>query len=538
MVELPPAANGDAMTWRAVNCLYAGWKTLLSGTQLLLGADVARWRNFWKLPEGDVSLWQSWGTALPAEPGEATPRQYHTQDTGVAFAATYSPGYLGCDLAQLPWVRPHWLDLTTQRAAPDAADVLAPDAPPDIPKGGKGLYHGERLDLDTTDLGARLREVQQKQKLADVVVMHLRGTGRRKMSPVRVEKVGLFLYFEPPAAGAEPLVLVPDVSGAPDGNALIEVAGGNLGMIGGDVRCPDFKSALLPRYLLAVTGGTLTLSDTRLQGPILDPPDSYRGLVRVEGTGRADRAGVPVASFNQCTLLTSGTGIHCAGAGLRVHLEQSLLVTTGRGVSIQPAQPQKEAFIQPAAADSFMEKQGLYSEADLNTQVTADHCTIAAREAAVYVEDLPSRLDAQPFRWSAVAEPVLVQTRDCAFLNPFADKDGKSHPAALLAYTGVAAQRGLVCWQGEGNVYDKRLHSYALAVVADDKGPTTKAQPHAAWEHLWGPADRKPVLDVPLKATFDLEKLPFDRLALPHLPALKTNPGADLTKLKGGRKEK
>lgn len=539
MVDLPKEAGGKAITWRAVNCLYAGWKALLSGREPLAGSDVEAWHAYWNLSEGDVSLWQAWVVSLPADPAEALPWLYQTYRTAIGFAATSGPGVLGCDLGQLPWARPRWLDITTQRTRAADAEVLAPDAPLEIPKAEDGLYYGERLDLDKIDLGARLRDVQKKQKLAPTVVLHLHGAGKRTTSPVRVENVSLFLYFEPPEEGAEPLVLAPDPTAAPDGHALFEVTGGNLWMAGADVRCPDFKAALLPSYLVMVRGGNLFLSATRLQGPLAQPPNTYWGLIRVEGSGSAVPGAMYVASVNRCALLSSRVALHLAGAGLRAHLEQSLVVCTDRAVGIQPGLLEKPVPRYPTPPRSLMEKQFLHGEAHLNVQLTADHCTFAAREEAFFLDDVPVKLTPPDFFWPVVADPVLVQTKDCAFLNPFADKEGKAAPAALLAYTGVAAQRGLLCWQAEGNVYDKRLYAFAAAVGADGKPlRPEKPQAYATWERLWGPAERKPVLDVPLKATLDLEKLALDQLALPAHPALKEKPGADLARLTAARKGK
>jgi hypothetical protein len=48
----------------------------------------------------------------------------------------------------------------------------------------------------------------------------------------------------------------------------------------------------------------------------------------------------------------------------------------------------------------------------------------------------------------------------------------------------------------------------------------------------------KAILDVPLKSTLDLEKLPLDQLALPAPPALKEKPGADPAQLPGAKKPK
>src|SRR5262249_50736613 len=154
-------------------------------------------------------------------------------------------------------------------------------------------------------------------------------------------------------------------------------------------------------------------------------------------------------------------------------------------------------------------QQGLHGEAWMNVQLTADHCTFAARETAFYLDDLPTKIDAPPFYWPVIADPVLVQTKDCAFLHPFADKDGKS-AASLLTFGRAALQRGMLCWQSEGNVYDKRLQAFVTWPGADNRPVRQeKQQPHTTWEHLWGPGEGKAILDVPLKATLDLEKLPL-----------------------------
>ncbi|HKI30769.1 MAG TPA: serine/threonine-protein kinase [Gemmataceae bacterium] len=545
MVDLPKEAGAKAMTWRSLNCLYAGWETLLSGREPLAGGNTDGWHTQWGLSEGDVSLPPAWVPGVPADPSEAPPWLYRTdraaEPSPVHFRATSNPGPLGCDLWKMPWVRARWLDLTTQPTRPTDIEVLEPDAALAIPEAADLLYHGERLDLDKIDLGAHLRDVQKRQKLAPLVVLHLHGSGKHKMTPIRLENTSLFLYFEPPAEGAEPLVLEPDLSVAPEGNAVLEVTRGNLWMIGADIRCPDFKTALMPPYLIMVTRGNLFLSATRLQGPVAQPPSSYWGLVRVEGIGTSlrDWTSMCKLSINRSTLVTAKMAVHLACAGVRADLRQSLIVGTERAVAIQLAMPQKPVPGNPTPAGSPSEQHSLFGEAILNMQLTADHCTFAAKEAEFHVDDVPVRVDAQPYLWPVVADPVLVQTKDCAFLNPFADKDGKAAQAVLLSFSGVALQRGVLCWQGEGDVYDKRLYAYVTTVGKDGKPVRSeKPQGYAAWERLWGPADAKAILEVSPKRTLDPEKLQLDQLALTAQAGLKEKPGADVTKLLAPRKAK
>ncbi|HEX5271401.1 MAG TPA: protein kinase, partial [Gemmataceae bacterium] len=248
MVDLPKTAETKAMSWRAVNCLYAGWGTLLTGAEPIPGSGEAAWHGRWDLLDGDVSHPLSWAKAAPTFPAEAPPSVYHTYPGPVGFAASTGPGALGCDLSRLPWVRSRWVDLSAERAMAGEVEALVTDNPPPIPEAADQLYHGERLDLDQINLGTYLRDVVKARKLAPTVVLHLYGIGIRRTGPVRVENANLVLYFEPAAEGAEPLVLEPDPTVATDGKGLFEVVHGNLSLIGGDVRCPDFRTALLPPY--------------------------------------------------------------------------------------------------------------------------------------------------------------------------------------------------------------------------------------------------------------------------------------------------
>jgi hypothetical protein len=542
MVELPREAGSKALTWRAVNSLYAGWETLISGHEPIPGTDTDAWHARWKIAEGDVSVPQAWVVSLPADPAETLPAAYHSYPGPVGFAATYGRGVLGCDLWQLPWVRFRWIDLANQLTRPSDIDTLHPSVVQAIPEANDQLYHGESLDLNTVDLGKRLAEVQKTQKLAPMVVMHVHGTGRRRMTPVRWEKANLWLHFEPTAEGAEPLVLEPEAGVAPEANALIEVLGANLWILGADVRCPDFKTALLPHYVVRVNAGNLFMSACRLQGPMLHPPKDYWGLVNVEGTGWDQRQFMCQVSANWCVLLSGQRVLHLAGPGIRMDLRDSLIVATDWAVDVQPAVlPTKPVPTVPTPRDSPSEKHFLFGESRLNLQLTADHCTFAAREAVFYMQDLPSQTNKAPYVWPVVADPTLLEVKDCAFLNPFVDKEGKS-ASALMASCLAALERGSIRWQGQGNVYDKRLHAYLTRILepGSDRPPRTeKAQSYTTWERLWGPAETKPILDVALKNVLELdrEKLALDQLALPAQAGMKEKPGADLPRLLAPRKK-
>src|SRR6185437_8612195 len=127
LVRLAEGVGTRQMSWRAVNCLYAGWETLLAGPSSIPASDAAAWRRLWGLLEGDVVQADPWPTTVFLEPAEMPADTYRTADSGVAFAAsTGADQLLGCDLAVLPAARDSWLPLTFGRFA-----IVAPALPED-----------------------------------------------------------------------------------------------------------------------------------------------------------------------------------------------------------------------------------------------------------------------------------------------------------------------------------------------------------------------------------------------------------------------
>src|SRR5205085_8404907 len=47
MLAVPGGAQADRVEWRAVNCLYAGWQTLLAAEKTLGADDLAGWQRHW-----------------------------------------------------------------------------------------------------------------------------------------------------------------------------------------------------------------------------------------------------------------------------------------------------------------------------------------------------------------------------------------------------------------------------------------------------------------------------------------------------------
>ncbi len=488
MVVLTGGAIPARMKWQATNCLYMGWKTLLASGEGSID-DARTWQIVWQRTEGELALAPTWPAVVRHDPSEAETEEYSPAPapaSPVGYAATFAPGPLGCDPAALPPVRTNWLALAYEGYPAPALDILNDDSAPPVPMTADGRYHGGRIDLASVpDLGAFLEEMARTRGLGPRVVLHLAGRGEQKTRPIRVKGSSLVLYFEPAETGAEPLALVPHDKDSPEGDALIEVDGGDLSMIRGEVRLPDFRLALMPPYALKVRGGDLRLFRCRLKGPLLHAPPTYRGLIRFEGaSGEAGTSKPRGCALNETVLVTGKSAVHIVGGGARLLLRKSVVLSSDDAFHIEPEETAK---------------------ARLDVQCLLEQTTVAARHAAVWLSDAP--------KLEGPVEPIVMETRFSTFLNPFSDAPG----ATLLVADDGALGRGLLAWQGGGNAFDKRLDRDVLPKVAGAPG----------WAKLWGRAwERKQSLELPIKGTLDLAKLELDRLALPA-GLVKPQPGEE-----------
>jgi serine/threonine-protein kinase len=478
LLEVTDRAGTLKMSWRAYNCLYAGWPDLLAGAETIPAAEDRKWRVHWQRAEGDEVLRESWPALAANEPGDVAAASYKVADTPVAFASsTDADRPLGCTIAALPPAPESWLALCCEMAPAPQVEALLAGAAPEVPTPGDGLYHGGPVDLGQVDPGELLARLEKSGRLGPKVVLHLSGKGERPVTPIRLKGKSLALYVEPPAEGAVPLTLVP--AGLATAEALIDLDGGSLDLIGANLRLPEGPGGRLP-YLLKVRGGDLRLARCRLEGPRFAVPDGYRGLVCLEGAGSTAADAARGCSVTDSVLESGRAAVEVRGIGARLVVRQSLLVAGTDALSFVPGAALRDR----AAVGCLLEQ-----------------VTVAAKGAAVRLGDAPQA--------GVVRDPVLVQTLRCAFLNPFADRPNR---AGLLLSVGDALAHGLLVWQSDGDVYDRRLFFGAVAVGTLPARPG----PFDAWARLWGSNGvRGPTHNVPLRATFDLKRWPLERLAVP-----------------------
>jgi serine/threonine protein kinase len=488
------------LKWRAVNCLYAGWGNLLAGSTSIAGTDLAAWQHLWNRREGDAAQADRWPAAVSPELAETPATAYRTANSPVAFAAsTSSEELLGCDLDRLPPARDNWLALTFERyplfapAPPEDADA------PEIPFANDGLFHGARVDLtQNPDLGLYLNNVQKTYRFAPEVVLHLSGNGDCLTTPFHCKGSNLVLYFEPPAEKMEPLVLVPAGRAA---EALFDIEQGNLSVINGNLRFSNATEARVLPWLIKMRGGDLRLFRTHLLVPPRDSGIAFRGLISLVGSGDAAAERVRSCLLNESVLLSARDAIAVEGIGARVLLKQTLAIAGGDALHLK---------LDP---DFSRQTNGPNFAGKANVQCLLERATLSAAGAVLHLSDVAQT--------GPPAEPVVLHSRDCGFVNLF----GLTPRPSLIKYEGEALTHGLLLWQSENDAFDRRLWFAALRAAP----PVPKnAQARSSWIALWGSPNMRQSKDITVLPPHHLEG---DRWSLERLIGWKA-PGANLDKLR------
>jgi len=502
LVALGDGVRTDKMSWRVVNCLYAGWRNLLGrGGGDLEGSALAEWHKQWIYPEGDKALSEAWPVVAPAALEQIPPIAYQTADTPASWSATSHGGPVGCDVAMVAAGQPSWLKRTFDpmevAPLPAARDAPSPKSP-----AATGGFQGERVDLGKEDLGKYLQTKLAGQKPAARVVLDLYNTKTpRPSSPIRVRGFDLVLSFSRSSPKAELPTLAGSQLHGREAEALIDVEDGSLEIIDGRVSLAGLKPATLPAHLLRVRGGDLRLSGCRLSGPRGQETGAFQSLIDFQGSGDEANDEPRGCTITDSVLQTSKAILRIRGTAARVQLRNNVVLT---------------------GEDALRFDFGSVPTPRLNLQCSLEHNTMAVRRSVLDLPDAPGV--------PLVTMPVLVRADANVFMDPFVEMP---RLASLLRFQGNPIPRGVLLWQGKGNVYDQRLHAFAVRADGLEEVQTLKD-----WTRLWGtPGEQHPSpLEWPAgaKTTFSLEIPRTERLALPpgagpRLGA--TLPGADLAGL-------
>ncbi len=288
--------------------------------------------------------------------------------------------------------------------------------------------------------------------------------------------------------------------------AMIQVDEGSLQLANVEIHLPDSEIARdLPEWVIRVPRGNLQLFRCKLIGPEQSAPEPFKGLVWWNGSGDVDSRNAHRCQVAESLLLSSKAGVLLQGCGQRVEFDQTAIAAGTKGIT-------------------FDLGTGFLGQA--NVQVALTRTTVAAREACLELKETTS------LGWTT--DPAVLQTRECAFLTPFAASKG-----GLFLAQGRAFAQGLLSWQGNADLLDPRLHY----ILATDKAiPAAQQKLADLVDHVWPiwrypPKEANlPLLTIPLARTFEVSKpWALDRLVLPRPKTgswpIDKPPGADMTHL-------
>jgi serine/threonine-protein kinase len=280
------------------------------------------------------------------------------------------------------------------------------------------------------------------------VVVHVRGSGTRTMTPVRLDPgVALEVEVEAAPSGEKPLAWKA-VAGARD-EALLSVRQADLALTRVRlIRGENTQS----KYLVRIEDGNLTLSQCWLTGQKNSfLPSEVGDLILFHSPTTKAR---PIARLADCWLQADGTVLTAElGRGI-VALSNCLVSSRSIAFDLRPQNVRRDLF-----------------EADL----WLDQCTVASEHDVV-------RLGRWLGRAPGPDRPWLVSSRRSVYLDAF-DRTAAPGASVLCRADREAIGQGALTWQGEGDDYEM-----SRFIAVDKDQPFSIARPDVGhhWIDLWG----------------------------------------------------
>ena len=333
------------------------------------------------------------------------------------------------------------------------------------------------------DPGVLIRSVRITPEVRRIVV-RAKGTGWHPLTPIRLpEGVALDVRVEPPASGkAEDRLVWRPIEGA-EGEALIDVRGADLTLVGVDIERDALPAV---GFAVQVTQGRLRMADCSITAPgtVEGGGGNLIGF-QSEGTRPIgpdpdpDAGGPeswPTCLISDSELRTGGDAIRAElGRGV-VALENSAVIAGNGAFVLQPAQVARDRF-----------------RADLRL----DHCTIAGERDFVRLGPWPGAVEGPDRPW-------VITSKATAWLDRY-DHGGRLTTSVLLRTDLKAVSAGGLIWQSDGDLHDVKHNAVAEGVAL---GPPRSQDPGERLVGFWGPSHVRSPLD-PSKY-----QLPTDRVPL------------------------
>lgn len=316
------------------------------------------------------------------------------------------------------------------------------------------LYFDLQASPWNGDLGSFL--IEKVKDATSRVVVHVRGSGTRTMSPVRFpDGLSIAILGEhTEASKASPIGFVP--APGDHGRAMFELIGGDLAVAN---LAFTSDASNRPRHWFRIEDGLFAMRHCRLRdaSPAVAGLGAAVSFIARKASPIPSRAGPltsatdrPIARIKNSLIWTGGDAISAEmGRGI-VDLENCLIISGGPAITLLP---------QRVGRDKF--------EADL----IMDRCTIADDRTGILLGPWPGEPEGPDRPW-------LVATRHCVF--PRTQVGGAG---GLLLVDPDAMARGTLFWQSFSDTYEVARF---LATTGPQPAGVPAADLKKQWIDLWG----------------------------------------------------
>jgi serine/threonine-protein kinase len=254
-----PRAKG--VEWRADEVWWFGWPQLVrmtdpAGTELATATNESEWRQFWRDGVDSRAFAGAIQGLSEIDLSRADAALVESSLQAALATAGEPEGQVGFDLRDFPPLPESMLDRARAVAG-------RPRMPPGF--GEKRPGSTKEFDLSKGQ-GLMLGAFVESSECRDGTCIILKGSGLSQIKPFRIVNKSIRLEFDS-AAGKLTVEPVQSTAG-PRAEALIQVAGGRLELVGGHLRIPASDSRTYPLRILQVVDGSFAVQNCILQGQI------------------------------------------------------------------------------------------------------------------------------------------------------------------------------------------------------------------------------------------------------------------------------
>ncbi len=435
------------MNWTSTNSLYLGFEQLVDLGSSFKVVDATTWQRVWN-SRTDARQFQK--LTFPETPIEdlslVQPQDFDTVSFSFREVKGTDGSLPGCQIAKL--LAP---DATSQQRV--GAFTTRPTLPPAAVKPSDPTQV-RKVDLKKEDLGLLLN----KPDWPSGTLFEASGGGICFMTPAKIEGKSFRINFRQ-TDGAS-LRLQPLQPKAADASktvplGLIAVTGGTMELTNAVLEGHPGAKGMTPEWLIHATNSTVILNGCRLLGSEVDGTRQL-GLLR---WGTSAPAGAEQVSLvvRDSFLAGTGSGIRAECAHGTVILRNSIMAMRGDAIDLRP----------------------LRSGNGLLPVLDAEGVTISATSAAVRFEAAPGG--------DPVTTPLRLFMERCVVGPPLAFKSGEAANSTLLQCVGPVIEQNQLEWWGASNGVARQV-VHMIRRDGDTGAGSDERTGLTAWKKLWDKA--------------------------------------------------